>query len=61
MNSLIAKQEAQIKHLSTQLESAMKQTQTLAIKAIEGNAHAESFDAMKAIAMEQAKYNTKSK
>jgi hypothetical protein len=61
LSSFIGKQEAQIKHLTAQLESAMKQTQALAIKAIEGNAHAESFDAMKAIAMEQAKYNTKSK
>lgn len=61
LNSFIAKQEAQVKHLTVQLESAMKQTQALAIKAIEGNAHAESFDAMKAIAMEQAKSNTKSK
>lgn len=61
LNSFIEKQEAQIKHLTDQLERAMKQAQTLAIKAIEGTAYAESFDAMKAIAMEQAKYSTKSK
>ena len=61
LSSIIAKQEAQIDKLSAQLENALKQAQSLAIKAIEGTAHAESFSAMKAIAMEQAKHNGKSK
>jgi hypothetical protein len=61
LNSFITKQESQIARLTAQLETAMKQAQNLAIKAIEGTANAESFDAMKAIAMEQAKYNSKSK
>lgn len=61
LSAIIAKQEAQIDKLSAQLENALKQAQSLAIKAIEGTAHAESFNAMKAIAMEQAKHNGKSK
>ncbi|MFK7950572.1 MAG: hypothetical protein AB8G11_23505 [Saprospiraceae bacterium] len=61
LNAIIGKQEAQIDKLSAQLENALKQAQSLAIKAIEGTAHAESFNAMKAIAMEQAKNNGKSK
>lgn len=61
LNNFIAKQESQIARLTAQLETAIKQAQTLAIKAIEGTSNAESFDAMKAIAMEQAKYNSKSK
>jgi hypothetical protein len=61
LSSIIAKQEAQINRLTVQLENALQQAQTLAIKAIEGTAHAESFSAMKAIAMEQAKNVGKSK
>jgi hypothetical protein len=61
LSTIIAKQEAQINRLTVQLENALQQAQTLAIKAIEGTAHAESFSAMKAIAMEQAKNVGKSK
>ena len=61
LSTIIAKQEAQISRLTVQLENALQQAQTLAIKAIEGTAHAESFSAMKAIAMEQAKNVGKSK
>jgi len=61
LSAIIAKQEFQIDKLSAQLENALKQAQSLAIKAIEGTAHAESFSAMKAIAMEQAKHSGKSK
>lgn len=61
LGKIIAKQEAQIERLTAQLENALKQAQSLAIKAIEGTANAESFNAMKAIAMEQAKNSGKSK
>ena len=61
LNSIISKQEAQLDKLSAQLEKALTQAQSLAIKAIEGTANAESFNAMKAIAMEQAKHSGKSK
>jgi DNA repair exonuclease SbcCD ATPase subunit len=63
INSLeetINKQEATIDSLSTQLLDAQKQAQELAVKAIEGASNATSFEAIKEIAMEQAK-NTKSK
>ncbi len=57
----IDSQNQQLQKLSTQLENALKQAQNLAIKAIEGSANSDSFDAIKAIAMEQAKHTTKSK
>lgn len=61
LQQLIRQQDAQIQKLSKQLENALKQTQDLAIKAIEGAANTDSFNAIRAIAMEQAKHITKSK
>ena len=61
LQGTIAKQEIQIVKLSGQLEKALQQAQSLALKAIEGSANAESFSAIKAIAMEQAKNVNKSK
>lgn len=61
LEQTIAKQEAQIGELSRQLESARKQTTELAIKAIDGASNASSFEAIKEIALEQAKNSPKSK
>jgi len=61
LQGTIAKQEIQIVKLSGQLEKALQQAQSLALKAIEGSANAESFSAIKAIAMEQAKNVNNSK
>ncbi len=59
LQKTIDKQEAQINKMSAQLEKALQQAQSLAIKALEGSANSESFDAIKAIAMEQAKFSSK--
>lgn len=61
METTISKQNAQITNLSTQLSAALKQAQDLAVKAIEGASNATSFDAIREIAMEQAKNPQKSK
>lgn len=61
LEQTIAKQEAQIGELSRQLEAARKQTTELAIKAIDGASNASSFEAIKEIALEQAKNSPKSK
>ena len=53
--------EKQIAALSKQLESARDQTTSLAVKAIEGASNASSFEAIKEIAMEQAKTGQKGK
>lgn len=47
--------------LSEQLEASLKQVQDLAVKAIEGTSNRNSFEAIKEIAMEQAKNPQKSK
>lgn len=57
----IAKQAAQIDSLSKQLNNALKQAQDLAVKAIEGAANVNSFEAIREIAMEQAKTPQKGK
>ena len=57
----IKKQVAQIDNLSKQLATALKQAQDLAVKAIEGASNATSFNAIREIAMEQAKTGAKSK
>lgn len=54
-------QEERIVTLSRQLDSALKQTQDLAVKAIEGAANVGSFQAMKEVALEQAKTQGKAK
>lgn len=57
----IQNQTAQIQSLSKQLDAALKQVQDLALKAIEGSANIQSYQAFKEIAMEQAKNPMKGK
>jgi chromosome segregation ATPase len=57
----IQAQQIRIQNLSQQLEAAMKQVQDLAVKAIEGTSNRQSLEAMKEIALEQAKNAPKSK
>ena len=59
--STIADNEARIGKLSQQLDAALKQVQDLAVKAIEGASNRNSFEAIKEIALEQAKNQPKSK
>jgi hypothetical protein len=61
LDEVIKKQLAQIKALSTQLDAAVKQAQELAMKAIEGSSSAGSLQAVKEIALEQAKTVQKAK
>jgi hypothetical protein len=64
LNSLehsIRDRETRIQSLTKQLESALKQVQDLAVKAIEGSANANSLQAVKDIALEQAKNQPRSK
>lgn len=61
LSETIQNQENRIKNISEQLDSALKQVQDLAVKAIEGSSNASSFQAMKEIALEQAKTQQKSK
>jgi hypothetical protein len=61
LEEVIQKQLAQIKALSTQLDAAAKQAQALAMKAIEGSSSAGSLQAVKEIALEQAKTAQKTK
>ena len=48
-------QTQQIQALSTKLDATLKQSQALAMKAIEGASNVSSFQSVKEIAMEQAK------
>ena len=57
----IANQQLRLESLNRQLESAQKQVQDLAVKAIEGTSNRNSFEAMKEIAIEQAKNQQKNK
>ena len=57
----IDNQEGRIQGLAKQLESALKQVQDLAVKAIEGAANINSYQAVKEIAIEQAKTQVKNK
>ncbi len=61
LESTIENQEARIHKLSEQLDMAQRQVQDLAVKAIEGSSNRKSFEAMKEIAMEQAKTPQKTK
>ncbi|MBW4488926.1 MAG: hypothetical protein KME12_14155 [Trichocoleus desertorum ATA4-8-CV12] len=54
-------QETRIHALSQQLSAVLKQVQDLAVKAIEGAANVSSFQAMREIAIEQAKTQSKNK
>ncbi|ELR97814.1 hypothetical protein [Gloeocapsa sp. PCC 73106] len=57
----VINQQKRIESLSKQLELALKQVQDLAVKAIEGSSNRNSFEAMKEIAIEQAKNQQKAK
>jgi DNA repair exonuclease SbcCD ATPase subunit len=57
----IQTQDTRIQNLSKQLDGALKQVQDLAVKAIEGSANISSFNAVKEIALEQAKNQNKVK
>ncbi len=61
LEQTISNQEARVQSLSKQLESALKQVQDLAVKAIEGSANVNSYQAIKEIALEQAKNPMKNK
>jgi len=61
LEGTIAKQDQQVEELSRQLETARKQTTELAVKAIDGASNASSFEAIKEIALEQAKNTQKGK
>ena len=61
LEQTIKHQATRISKLSQQLDSSLQQVQDLAVKAIEGTANRNSFEAVKAIAMEQAKTPQKGK
>jgi uncharacterized coiled-coil protein SlyX len=61
LEQTITNQETRIENLSKQLDSALKQVQDLAVKAIEGTANVNSYQAIKEIALEQAKSQVKNK
>lgn len=61
LEQTIPHQEARIQNLSKQLDAALRQVQDLAVKAIEGASNINSYQALKEIAMEQAKTQTKNK
>jgi hypothetical protein len=61
LEDTIANQGERLNSLSKQLESALKQVQDLAVKAIEGSANANSYQTLKEITLEQAKSQAKTK
>ncbi|MEW6492525.1 MAG: hypothetical protein AB1589_08450 [Cyanobacteriota bacterium] len=61
LEQTIQNQEARIQTLSKQLDAALKQVQDLAVKAIEGASNINSYQAIKELAMEQAKAQAKTK
>ncbi|BAZ45228.1 hypothetical protein NIES4102_22470 [Chondrocystis sp. NIES-4102] len=61
LQQIIQQQESRINKLSQQLDTSLQQVQNLAVKAIEGTSNRNSFEAMKAIALEQAKTQIKNK
>ena len=61
LESTIANNQTRINSLSKQLDSTLKQVQDLAVKAIEGTSNRNSFEAMKEVALEQAKNQPKNK
>ncbi len=61
LEQTIQNQEVRMLGLAKQLESALKQVQDLAVKAIEGAANINSYQAVKEIAIEQAKTQMKTK
>jgi hypothetical protein len=61
LEQTITNQQTRLENLSRQLESALRQVQDLAVKAIEGSSNVNSYQAMKEIALEQAKSQAKAK
>jgi hypothetical protein len=61
LEETIQNQEARSNNLAKQLDSALKQVQDLAVKAIERSANISSFQAVKQIALKQAKTTTNNK
>lgn len=61
LRETIEDQQGRIQQLSQQLEAALKQVQDLAVKAIEGASDFNSFEAVREIAIEQAKNQSKAK
>jgi len=61
LESTIKNQAVRIAKLSEQLDSSLQQVQNLAVKAIEGTSNRNSFEAVRAIAIEQAKTPQKGK
>ena len=61
LKETIQTQDGRLQTLSKQLDAALKQVQDLAVKAIEGASNASSFQAVKEIAIEQAKTQNKNK
>lgn len=61
LEGTIAENQQLINGLSKQLEVGLKQVQDLAVKAIEGASSRDSFEAIKEIALEQAKNQPKGK
>lgn len=61
LEQTISNQDTRIQNLTKQLDSALKQVQDLAVKAIEGSANVNSYQAIKEIALEQAKTQAKNK
>ena len=59
LQETIQNQETRIQNLSKQLDSALKQVQDLAVKAIEGASNLNSFQTVREIAIEQAKTQLK--
>lgn len=56
LKKAIENQDKTVEKLTAQLENVLQQAQNLAVKAIEGVANASSFDAIRQIALEQAKH-----
>ena len=61
LEDVIKKQQQQLNSLAAQLDAAVKQVQELAVKAIEGASSTGSLQAVKEIALEQAKNVQKGK
>ncbi|MEM9220217.1 MAG: hypothetical protein AAGD25_38560 [Cyanobacteria bacterium P01_F01_bin.150] len=61
LEDTIQDQDDRISGLSKQLDAALKQVQDLAVKAIEGAAESSSFEALREIALEQARTANKGK
>jgi hypothetical protein len=55
LRDTIDKQAVQIDHLAQQLNAVLKQAQDLAVKALEGTSTSSSYQAIREIALEQAK------